>query len=144
MEFRIDANGILSVLVRDTSTGADTVVEIGSAAVDVTESKVEQMVSESVEFAFEDMNARVFEEARLKADELLPAVEQALIQAGDFLEKDEIVQIQEARDCVVSAIEKKAVPELKAAVETLDKATEVLAALLVERATQAAFLNPQD
>lgn len=144
VEFRIDANGILSVLVRDTSTGADTVVEIGSAAVDVTETKVEQMVSESVEFAFEDMNARVFEEARLKADELLPAVEQALVQAGDFLEKDEIVQIQEAQDCVVSAIEKKAVPELKAAVETLDKATEILAALLVERATQAAFLNPQD
>lgn len=144
VEFRIDANGILSVLVRDVSTGADTVVEVGSAAVDVTETKVEQMVSESVEFAFEDMNARIFEETRLKADELLPAVEIALSQAGDFLEENEIAQIQEARDCVVSAIEKKAVPELKVAVETLDKATETLAAMLVERATQAAFLNPQD
>jgi len=73
VEFRIDADGILSVLARDVASGKDLVIEVGSAAVDVNEAKVEKMVSDSVEFAFEDMNARVFEEARLKADELLPA-----------------------------------------------------------------------
>lgn len=142
VEFRIDADGILSVLARDVSTGRDTVVEVGSAAVDVHEAKVEQMVSESVEFAFEDMNARVFEEARLKAEELLPAVETALGEAGELLEEAELVEIRKARDEVITALESKEAALLKTAVGKLDHSTETLAALLVDRATAALFSSP--
>lgn len=144
VEFRIDADGILSVLARDVATGKDTVIEIGSAAVDVQEAKVEQMVSESVEFAFEDMNARVFEEARLKAEELLPAVGMALEQAGGFLSEEEIAVIQDARNRVERAIGDRQVAELKASVEQLDEVTESLAAMLVQKATDALFSGPQD
>jgi molecular chaperone DnaK len=144
VEFRIDADGILSVLARDVASNIDTVIKIGSAAVDVKEAKVEQMVSESVEFAFEDMNARVFEESRLKAEELLPAVEVALEQAGALLTPKEITRIQEARERVEKAIEERKVAELKVSVEQLDEVTESLAAMLVEEATKAIFSNPQD
>ncbi len=144
VEFRIDADGILSVLARDVATGKDTVIEVGSAAVDVTEAKVEKMVSESVEFAFEDMSARVFEEARMKADELLPAVGVALEQAGALLDESEIKEIKEARDRVELAIKDREVAALKSAVEKLDEATESLAALLVQKATAALFSSPQD
>ncbi len=144
VEFRIDADGILSVLARDVATGLDTVIEVGSAAVDVHEAKVEQMVSESVEFAIEDMNARVFEEARMKAGELLPAVEVALDQAGELLDDQEVLEIKEARKRVEQAIDEKEVGLLKAAVENLDEATETLAALLVQRATEALFSSSQD
>lgn len=144
VEFRIDADGILSVLARDVASNIDTVIKIGSAAVDVKEAKVEQMVSESVEFAFEDMNARVFEESRLKAEELIPAVEVALEQAGSLLTPKEIARIQEARERVEKAIEERKVAELKVSVEQLDEVTESLAAMLVEEATKAIFSNPQD
>jgi molecular chaperone DnaK len=102
------------------------------------------MVSESVEFAFEDMNARVFEESRLKAEELLPAVEVALEQAGSLLTPKEIARIQEARERVEKAIEERKVADLKVSVEQLDEVTESLAAMLVEEATKAIFSNPQD
>lgn len=144
VEFRIDADGILSVLARDVSTGEDTVVEIGSAAVDVQEAKVEQMVSESVEFAFEDMNARVFEEARMKADELLPAVEVALEGAKQFLSEDEVQSIRERHKQVKEAIAGGQAAALKAAVESLDRETEGLAAILVEQATASLFSGSQD
>ena len=144
VEFRIDADGILSVLARDVASKVDTVVKIGSAAVDVQETKVEQMVSESVEFAFDDMNARVFEESRLKAEELLPAVGVALDQAGSLLTKKEINEIQDAKKRVEKAIEDRKVAELKVSVEQLDAVTESLAAMLVEQATEAIFSNPQD
>ena len=139
VEFRIDADGILSALARDIATGKDTVIEVGSAAVDVAEARVEKMVSESVEFAFEDMGARVFEEARLKADELLPAVEIALAQAGEHLEADERGKIESARDGVLSAVESGSGSHLKAAVEELDAATEGLAAILVDLASGVLF-----
>lgn len=142
VEFRIDADGILSVLARDTATGENTVVEIGSAAVDVKEARVEQMVSESVEFAFEDMNARVFEEARMKAEELLPAVDMALEDAVSLLGEEEISEITACRDRVKEAIENREAAPLKAAVEGLDRATEGLAAILVEKATAGLFSGP--
>lgn len=141
VEFRIDADGILSVLARDTSTGKDTVIELGSAAVDVTEAKVEKMVTESVEYAFEDMSARVFEEARLKAEELLPAVDVALQQAGEFLEEVELSKIREVQKEVRSALDEKQAARLKFSVEKLDEATESLAALLLEKVT-GEFFSP--
>ncbi|MDA7863317.1 Hsp70 family protein, partial [Akkermansiaceae bacterium] len=144
VEFRIDADGILSVLARDVATGKDTVIEVGSAAVDVTEAKVEKMVSESVEFAFEDMNARVFEEARLKAEELLPAVEMALEQVGDALDEDELVAVTKAKLQVEEAIAGGKAASLKAAVEALDAATESMATLLLEKASGALFFPAGD
>ena len=144
VEFRIDADGILSVLARDVASGKDTVIEVGSAAVDVTEAKVEKMVSESVEFAFEDMNARVFEEARLKAEELLPAVEMALEQVGDALDEDELVAVTKAKLQVEEAIAGGKAAPLKAAVEALDAATESMATLLLEKASGALFFPAGD
>jgi molecular chaperone DnaK len=90
------------------------------------------------------MNARVFEESRLKAEELLPAVEVALEQAGALLTPKEITRIQEARERVEKAIEERKVADLKVSVEQLDEVTESLAAMLVEEATKAIFSNPQD
>lgn len=139
VEFRIDANGILTVLARDVETGLDTVIEVGSAAVDVTEARVEKMVSESVEHAFEDMNARVFEEARLKAEELLPAVDLAITQAGEFLNEEELKEIANAQRDVKIALDGGNAPPLKEAVEKLDAATETLAAELVAKATKSLF-----
>ncbi|MGC6582337.1 MAG: Hsp70 family protein [Akkermansiaceae bacterium] len=139
VEFRIDADGILSVLARDVATGIDTVIEVGSAAVDVTEAKVEKMVSEGVEHAFEDMNARVFEEARLKAEELLPAVDAAILQAGEFLSDEELAGIRKTQEKVQESLGRGEAAPLKASVEELDKATEVLAAELLEKATKALF-----
>ena len=84
VQFEIDANGILRVLARDTKTGVEKVVEVTSA-VDVSDEDVEKMIDESLEHAFEDVNERMFTEAQLKANEMLPAVRHALDAVGDKL-----------------------------------------------------------
>src|SRR4029453_7241329 len=76
VRFEIDANGILRVLARDTKSGAEHRVEMRSA-VDVSDEAVEQMLEESLEHAFIDMSERQFTEARMKADDLLAAVQAA-------------------------------------------------------------------
>ncbi len=68
VQFEIDANGILHVLARDIKTGHQKVVEVTSA-VDVDDAKVQKMVEESVEHAFEDMAARRWIETKLRAQE---------------------------------------------------------------------------
>ncbi len=144
MQFGIDENGILEVLARDVETGQDTVVRIQSAAVDVDDERVEEMVSESVEHAFEDMSERIFTEARLKAEELLPAVDMVLKQGTGLVSGKEAERIQEAAAGVRNAMELKEANRLKAAVQELDKATEGVAARLVERAMEEAMARKMD
>ncbi|HSP44222.1 MAG TPA: Hsp70 family protein, partial [Luteolibacter sp.] len=137
VQFRIDENGILEVLARDTVTKRDTVVKLGNAAVNVDDEAVETMVSESVEHAFTDMAERVFTEARLKAEELLPAVDAVLAQGlATDAERDEI---EAAAKAVREALATGAANPLKAAVQRLDTATEALAARLVEKAMDEAL-----
>lgn len=137
VQFKIDADGILEVLARDTKTGKDVVVKIENSAVNVDDAAVEQMVGESVEFAFEDMAERIFTEAKMKADELLPAVEMILEQG--FVENDERAEIEAAVSKVKSAIAAGNANALKASVKMLDDATEAAAARLVERAMEEAL-----
>ena len=137
VQFKIDENGILEVLARDVATGTDTVVKLGNAAVNVDDEAVESMVSESVEHAFTDMAERVFTEARLKAEELLPAVEAVLAQ-GLALD-DERGEIETAAAAVRSALASGTANPLKTAVQRLDSATEALAARLVEQAMDEAL-----
>jgi len=137
VQFRIDADGILEVLARDTSSGKDFVVNIKSSAVNVDDAAVEEMVSSSVEFAFDDMSERIFTEARMKADELLPAVE--AIFAQGFVEDEERQEIEEAVAEVKSAIAANNANALKFAVQKLDASTEAAAARLVEQAMEEAL-----
>ena len=137
VQFKIDENGILEVLARDIATGADTIVKMGKTAVDVDDAAVEAMVGESVEHAFEDMAMRIFTEAKIKAEELIPAVEDALEQGlANDAEKSEItIALAEVR----AALDSGAGNPLKAAVQRLDVATEAMAARIVEDAMTRAL-----
>lgn len=132
VQFEIDANGILQVLARDTETGKDRVLRIESAAVDVNDERVEAMISESVEHAFDDMNERVWTEAKMKSDELLPAVDGAMALIGDQLEESERTLIQSAAVEVRAALDSRDTGRLKAANKTLDEASEHMAAVLID------------
>lgn len=133
VQFSLDADGILQVLARDTATGSEKIVEIRSA-VEVSDEAVEAMLAGSLEYAFEDMDARIFTEARLKAEEMLPAVEAALEQLSGELHADEVTDIQAKSAEVTAALEAKETTRLKQALADLDQATQTLATRLIERA----------
>jgi molecular chaperone DnaK len=80
------------------------------------------------------MSDRVFVEAKLKSDELLPAVRQALAQAGTELDTDELALIAQRVAEVEAALAAGAGQPLKRANTALDEATQRLATLLIERA----------
>jgi molecular chaperone DnaK len=136
VQFEIDANGILHVLARDTKTGNEKTVELKSA-VDVSDQAVEAMLAESLEHAFEDVSERVWTESKLKAGEMLAAVDSALQIVGDKIDMSEKKRILQLADEVRREIELHQVNQLKKAIATLDAATQDLAALVVERALAA-------
>ena len=133
VQFSLDADGILQVLARDTAAGTEKIVEIKSA-VEVSDEAVEAMLAGSLEHAFEDMDARIFTEARLKAEEMLPAVESALGQLAGELPQEEIIEIRNTSAEVTSALQAGETARLKQALTALDQATQTLATKLIEKA----------
>ncbi|MEY2508185.1 MAG: molecular chaperone DnaK [Verrucomicrobiota bacterium] len=136
VQFEIDANGILHVLARDTKTGAEKIVEINSA-VDVSDEAVDAMISESIEHAFDDMSERFWTETKLKAEEMLKAVESAFAQMGDAIDAAEKEKIERATADVRKALTTHDARKLQTANTALDEATQTLAAAIVERAMRA-------
>jgi molecular chaperone DnaK len=137
VQFEIDANGILHVLARDTRSGEEKTVEINSA-VDVSDEAVEAMISESLDHAFDDMSERVWTEAKLKAEEMLGAVEAAFERVGDSIDPAEKETILRAAGKLRDALGTNDTKRLQAANAVLDDATQGLAAAVVEKAMQAA------
>jgi molecular chaperone DnaK len=143
VQFEIDANGILHVLARDLKTGAQQVVEMKSA-VDVADAEVQRMVEESVEHAFEDLSARRWIEAKLKAQEVLTAAQAGLAECAAELEPSYRAQVEGAVQELIAALATEQpttktgdLNRLKAAHTALDAATQPLADLLMDKAMEA-------
>ena len=143
VQFEIDANGILHVLARDIASGKQKIVEMKSA-VDVDDTAVQQMVEESVEHAFEDLAARRWIEAKLKATELISATRKALADCAGELDADYQSRVETA----LRVVENTAANEepqtkignpkqLQADCAALDEATKPLAELLMDKVTEA-------
>jgi molecular chaperone DnaK len=143
VQFEIDANGILHVLARDTKTGLQKVVEMKSA-VDVDDAAVQQMVEESVEHAFEDLAARRWIEAKLKAEQLITATRKGLVDAADQITpeyRDQVANVlrhveeslaNENRETKIGDTK-----QLQGACAALDEATKPLAEILMDKAMEA-------
>jgi molecular chaperone DnaK len=130
VQFKIDVNGILHVLARDTNTGAERILEMNSA-IDVADEAVEKMLGDALEHAFEDMSERAWTEAKLKAEEMLKAVEAALHQADEHISETERAQMAAAEKEVRAAIESRSLPRLQNANAALDEATQGLATVVL-------------
>jgi molecular chaperone DnaK len=142
VQFEIDASGILHVLVRDTKTGAQKMVEMKSA-VDVEDADVQRMVEESVEHAFEDLAARRWVEASLSAKEVLAATRKGFADCGGELSGNQQEQIEAAMvalEGVLASVDPKTgagdAQKLKNASSALDAATQPLAELMMDRAME--------
>jgi molecular chaperone DnaK len=143
VQFEIDSNGILHVLARDTRTGTEKVVEIRSA-VDVNDADVQRMVEESVEHAFEDLGARRWIEAKLKAEETWKATRSGLADFGSEIAPGQKSAIELALVQLSAALQTEDpktgfgdLPKLKAAHTALDEATKPLADLMMDQAMDA-------
>lgn len=138
VQFEIDADGILHVLARDLKTGNEKLVEM-SSAVEVDDAEVQQMIEESVEHAFDDIEDRRWIEAKLRAEQTTTATRKGLESLGDELEEDQRGAIEPALASVESLLAGRengdavTATQLREANSKLDAATQPLAGLMMDR-----------
>ena len=142
VQFEIDANGILHVLARDIHSGKEHLIEIRSA-IDVDDDKVTEMVESSVEHALDDFDARRWIESKLKAEDLLKAVQQSLEDCESDLEPLYLTEIRRAEADLKAVLSRENIEKntgdveaLKQSISALDSITQKLADIQLDNITQ--------
>jgi molecular chaperone HscA len=98
--FEVDADGLLSVRARETTTGIEQVVEV-KPSYGLTDDEVEAMLMAALDHGEEDLEVRRLVEARVEAERVMLATRKALAADADLLEAGE----RERIDAVLEALE---------------------------------------
>jgi molecular chaperone HscA len=136
--FAVDADGLLTVAARETTTGIEQKIEV-KPSYGLGEDEMAAMLRDSLEHAREDMEARLLAESRVEAGRILNAVRAALAADGDLLTRGE----REGVDRAIAALE-KVLPgtdreAINAAAEALEAVTKPFAEKRMDRGIRAAL-----
>jgi molecular chaperone HscA len=138
VEFRVDADGILSVLAREMLTGVSQSITVKPAH-GLTDDEVERMLLSSIENAQEDLDARVLIDARVEAQRILRATEKQLEENGDLLEAAERAAIDKAVEVLRDATTKADHRAITSSIEKLDRQSKEFAERIMNRGIERAL-----
>jgi molecular chaperone DnaK len=139
VKFLIDANGILQVGAKDTRTGEQRTMEV-QPSYGISDTEIERMLEESIEYAEQDFAERQAIEARTEAETILAATQKALVtpQAAGLL-----AQERAAIDAAVAALKESVsgsdYKRMRERIDELNNATMHLAELVMNSAVSTAL-----
>ena len=93
--FQVDADGLLSVAARETTSGVEASIVV-KPSYGLTDGEIARMLQESFAHAQDDMTARALAEAQVEAERIAEATAHALAADGELLAADERAAIDAA------------------------------------------------
>ncbi len=139
VKFLIDANGILQVSARDLHTSEQRSVEV-QPSYGLSDTEIEHMLEESIEYAEQDFAERQLIEARNEGETILRATEKSLAQEqAAELDPAERRAIDAAGAALRKAMASTDYKLVRARIDELNQATLPLAERLMNRALAAAL-----
>jgi len=138
VSFQVDADGLLSVTARESTTGVETSVAV-KPSYGLADGDIERMLRDSFEHAREDMHARALQEQRVEGERLLEAVTAALAADAGLLSAEERAEIDtslRALRALLSGTDHRAI---KQAADALNRATDAFAARRMDASVKRAL-----
>ena len=124
LEFQIDADGILNVSARETSTDKVTKVEV-KPTFGISDSEIEQMLKDSFDNAKEDIENRNLNESVVEGKRVILSINSALnIDGKDLLNNAEYDEICNARDKLEKSLESQDREIIIGAIKNLENISE--------------------
>jgi len=131
--FDIDANGILNVNAKDRGTGKEQKITITSSS-GLTDSEIENMVSDAETHAEEDRRRKEEIEARNRADNMVYSTEKILNENRDKISESDAKAVEDALSEARKAIEEGGTERMNKAFEDLTQASHKLAEVMYQSA----------
>jgi molecular chaperone HscA len=136
--FQVDADGLLSVAAKEKTTGVESSIVV-KPSYGLSDDEVARMLQESFSHAAEDRDSRALAEQRVEAESLLAAIRAALAKDADLLGSEERSQLEAGMAALEKAWNGKDHRAIKAAIESLNRASEAFAARRMDRAVSGAL-----
>ncbi len=134
--FQVDADGLLSVSARETTTGVSASVEV-KPSYGLSDTEVTSMLKASFDHAQEDIASRSLSEAKVEAQRMIDALQGALELDGEkLLAPGQMVLLNHAIDKLQETLSSDNVEQIKEGVKILGKASEEFASLRMDAAVR--------
>jgi molecular chaperone DnaK (HSP70) len=139
VKFLIDANGILQVGAKDTRTGEQRTMEV-QPSYGISDTEIERMLEESIEYAEQDFAERQAIEARTEAETILAATQKVLATSqADSLTPAERENIDAAVAALKESVTGSDYKLIRKRIDDLNQATMRLAELVMNSVVSTAL-----
>jgi len=133
--FQVDADGLLSVAAREQSSGIESSIVV-KPSYGLSDEEIARMLTDSMQHAQDDRDARKLAEARVEAEGICNATRAALGADGELLNFEERAAINAAIINLCSCTQQSDAAAIVAATEALNAATSDFAARRMDKAVQ--------
>jgi molecular chaperone DnaK len=139
VRFLIDANGILQVAAKDLRNGQQHSIEV-QPSYGISDTEIERMLEESIEYAEQDFAERQAIEARTESEAILAATQKALSNPpAAALSSEERAAIDKAVSVLQESVAGSDYKVIRKRIDELNHATTHLAELVMNSAVSTAL-----
>ncbi|MDH2918885.1 MAG: Fe-S protein assembly chaperone HscA [Sideroxydans sp.] len=136
--FQVDADGLLSVAAREMRSGVEATIEV-KPSYGLVDADIARMLQESGQYAKEDMQARALRELQTEANQLVDAVQNALLQDGDLLTNTQRAAITAQLENLQTCLAEHDTQILQRAMTALNDATVNFAQARMDKSVASAL-----
>jgi molecular chaperone HscA len=123
VEFQVDADGLLSVSAVEQTSGVKAEIDI-KPSYGLSETQMEKMLTDSILFAQEDIQARQLHENQVEARRSLEALSSALSKDKNLLDETMLNNIQTAQTQLENVLNSNNKENIVKATKALEKSAE--------------------
>ena len=136
--FQVDADGLLSVSAMEKSTGVAASIQV-KPSYGLTDTEISTMIKDSMTNAQEDLNARRLAEQKVEAARVLESLTTALEQDAHLLTPTEELEIDNAVNELIQAVEGTDPTVIENTIKQLDKKSQEFAARRMDASIRQAL-----
>jgi molecular chaperone HscA len=137
--YQVDADGLLSVSAREAVSGVEAHITV-KPSYGLSDAEITRMLQESNQHAQDDMLARALREQQVEAEQLIEAVENALVQDGaTLLNQSEQERIRASMDGLRAVLQTADHLAIKRAISGLNDATQTFAQARMDKSVSHAL-----
>jgi molecular chaperone HscA len=136
--FQVDADGLLAVSARESTTGVEAAIAV-KPSYGLTDEQITRMLRESFDHAKEDVHLRALREQQVEGERMLAAAETALRDDIDLLSAEEAAALRAELDALRKTLSCTDHRAIRSAVERVNRATETFAGRRMDRSIKRAL-----
>ncbi|TEU27354.1 Fe-S protein assembly chaperone HscA [Alkanindiges illinoisensis] len=138
VKFQIDADGLLSVIAREATSGVNSQINI-KPSYGLSEQDTARLLTEGFQFAEEDKTLRQLQETKVEAERELEALDQAIVADGQLLDAIDLDALQRAMQAVREALQTNQLNRIDMAIARLKGHSNNFAAIRMNQHVDTAL-----